>query len=275
MAKAMSEWDKKLEAYKARRFQQKLPKTELGLWKLLEKKGFFTTTNGSKAGDYRPWSPTAAQWKWFEWVLEQQGHFMFMGARGIGKTELLLIFHCVYLLVQNPKYRILIITSTRDYGKFLLMKIFDMIEALGIPLSSKNKTYIKTADNRSVSPNIFYHSINSKIRSEAMDLIIIDDPLNEKEGSSQAKRNLVSIQIRECLAMCPRVFMMGTYTHEKDIFNEYDGKIPKKTAWRNDCPDLVKMTEEKFCNGNKSFRRSYFMNYEGIILPESEVFSKA
>lgn len=268
-ARAMLDAD--YEAYYHAVTVPKLPTYPLGVWRYLVSQGFFTTSRGKKAEETKHWEPTREQWQWFRWVLEQRGHFMFLGARKVGKTELLTIYQCVWQIYRNPQYKIIIVTGTGNRGKYLVRNIYDMLVALGVPLKTDAQTEITTAHNKSKSPNVKYHGVEARMKGDHVDLIIIDDPLDEKEGHSEEKRRAVSSMVLECKSMADRVMMIGQYTHEEDIFMEYQGKIPTMTAWRHEYPHLVMMTEEEYCAGKGgNTRRSWLMNYEGIIIPDIE-----
>lgn len=252
-------------------------KTPLGLWKRLVEHGFFSSSWQFKHNQWHkvdkniPWYPTNEQWQWFDWVLAQKGHFMFMGARKIGKTELLTIFQAVWLIYQNPKYKIIIIVGTDTRGKYLVNNIKEMLLALGVQFKSSEKRAAFTVANMEKTASISSRGVGSKLKGEHVNLIIVDDPLDESEGFSEVKRADIETRINEAKSMADRVMMIGQYVHEEDIFRMYEEQIPKLTAWQWQYPHLVRMTKELFCNGKSAKSlRSWGMNYEGVFYPNDE-----
>jgi len=252
-----------------------LPKSPLGLWLKLNGLGFFTSTwetDDKSVNRRNVWQPHADQWKWFKWVLAQRGMFLFMGARKMGKTELLVIFQCVWLLTQDPQHLIMIITGTDKRGKELLKNIRTMLSALGVPLHGDAETTIRLIGNKSKQENVQYAGVNGKIKGNHCDLIVVDDPLDESEGFSDTKRTKVSNVVSEAISMSDRLLIIGQYVNENDLMSQWQDNVPTFRAWISNYPHLCKMTRERFLQNGTL--RSWGMNYEGVFYTSNEaIFS--
>jgi hypothetical protein len=195
-----------------------------------------------------------------------------MGARKMGKTELLTIFQCVWLLTQDPQHLIMIITGTDKRGKELLKNIRAMLIALKVPLHGEAETTIRLIGNKSKQENVQYSGVNGKIKGNHCDLIIVDDPLDESEGYSDTKRAKVSDVVSEAISMSDRLLIIGQYVNENDMMREWQDKVPTLRAWVGDYPHLCQMTKERFLRTGTL--RSWGMNYEGCFYTSDEaIFS--
>jgi hypothetical protein len=256
---------------------QELPKTALGLWVMLNDKGHFTS---NWDGQTSTWQPDASQWLWFRWAVQQQGASMFLGARGIGKTEVLTVFRLVYEVVQDPACSILVITGTAKRGVEIIRLVHNMLSDLGIPLVGEAKTSIRTQENRTRKhPTVYCSSIGSKMKGDHPDLIIIEDPLDEKDMYSSAQKDRVMLAINEARRMAAeRVFLIGQFVAEDDPYAQLcrQNKLAIYTAWANQVPHLIRTKKEDFVvQGNVMLEYSWGVNMEGRFLAkEGELFSK-
>lgn len=257
--------------------EKQLPKTAIGLWKRLNQLGYFQSI---WEGAATTWQPTQRQWKWFRWALHQQSCHMFLGARGIGKTEILTVFRIVYMVVQNPSISILLITGTMMRSKEVIRLVRSMLESLGLPLIGDALTMVRTKENyTSKHPTVYSASIGKKIKGDHPDLIIIEDPLDEKEGYSQAKKETVMKTINEARRMAnEQVFLIGQFVAEDDPYAQFskEGSISILTAWAWQCPELIRTKKEDFViDGNPMLEYSWAINMEGYFPPrDGELFAK-
>lgn len=257
--------------------EHSLPATPLELWKKLNELGFFLSNWG---GVDAPWQPTARQWQWLRWSLAQEGCHMFLGARGIGKTEILTIFRIVWMVCEDQATSILLITGTHARAKEIIRLVRNMLEALAIPLQGDAETVVRTLANRSSKhPTVYSASIGKKIKGDHPKLIIIEDPLDEKEGYSAKKKETVMKTINEARRMAnEKVFMIGQFVSEDDPYAQFcqEGKIAILTAWASQCPELIRTKKEDFVvEGNQMLEYSWAINMEGRFPPrDGELFAK-
>jgi hypothetical protein len=262
-----------------RALQDDLPKSPLELWLKLNELGFFVSGWGGKDN---PWQPDADQWSWFRWAIAQQGCTLFLGARGIGKTEILTVFRIVYEVVNKPNISILVITGTSTRSRELIRLVHSMLHALGIPLMGDAKTKIRTTANiAGKHPTVYSASVGSQKRGDHPDLIIIEDPLDEKDGYSDAKKTAVMTAINECRRMAyDNVFMIGQFVAEDDPFAQFcqAGAINILTAWASQVPaHLIRDDKAKFVGDGTSqmLNYSWAINMEGEFPnKEGELFSQ-
>lgn len=184
--------------------------------------------------------PAPKQWAWLDWALARQSPFAFMGARKVGKTELLTIFQVVLLTYFNPQHKTIILTGNQNRSAKMLRTITLMLEKLGIALSTVKTDELYTKANLSKTPTIQCKGINSKLKGDHLNLIIIDDPLDESEAFSSRKKNKIRAIYQESLSMVAgkRLMLIGQYVASDDIFCELKDKIAFKEAWYDDVSEI-------------------------------------
>ncbi|NIZ41396.1 hypothetical protein PVA45_07745 (plasmid) [Entomospira entomophila] len=249
---------------------------KIALWQELNRLGFFQS---NWHGQSRPWQPTVQQWQWFDWAISQPKTHLFLGARGIGKTEILTIFRCVWQILHNPRISILLLTGTQQRSQEIVQLVAQMLQALQIPLISSGRGSFRTYQGRQQkSPTLYSASITSRIRGDHPDLIIIEDPLDEREGYSHRKKERVMQSINEARRMAyEKVFLIGQFVAPDDPYAQLCqmDQIAILTAWADQCPDLIQVRREEFVvQENPMLAYSWAINMEGRFLaPRGALFA--
>lgn len=253
-------------------YQESLSFNKHNLWKELNRLGFFFSHWNST---YQPWQPTSEQWQWLDWALTQKGTHMFLGARGIGKTDILTVFRSLWMIVENPSISILLITGKQSRAQEIVRLITQMLIALNIRLARSTSYQVRTlVGAKQKSPTFYAAGIGSRIRGDHPDLIIIEDPLDEKEGYSHKKKELVMKTIFEARRMAnDHVFLLGQFVAEDDPFAQLcrEDTIAILTAWSDQCPQLIRVKKEDFViNNNSMLAYSWAINMEGEFPAKEE-----
>ncbi|NIZ47604.1 hypothetical protein PVA44_06750 (plasmid) [Entomospira nematocerorum] len=272
---------KNLQQHLREVMQQKEHKTgyyhdKISLWQELNRLGFFRS---NWHGSSQAWQPTTQQWQWFDWAISQPKTHLFLGARGIGKTDILTIFRCVWHILHNPRISILLLTGTQHRSREIVTLVGQMLQALQIRLYTREPGILRTYEGRlQKSPTLYSASITSRIRGDHPDLIIIEDPLDEREGYSHRKKESVMQSINEARRMASeKVFLIGQFVAPDDPYARLCQmeEIATLTAWADQCPNLIQVRREEFVvQDNPMLAYSWAINMEGRFLAQQgELFA--
>jgi hypothetical protein len=224
--------------------------------------------------DKQPFCLDKAQVAWLKWLQSKQNPLiLFLGARGVGKTEVVLIYDTIFTIAKNPLHTELLIVKDRLRGVEVMALIKLGLEILGVKLQTGGKTYIRTAANKTKTPSVFYKTMGStSFRGHRATRAKLEDLLDEFSGYSPAQLRRAEFVVQEAQAIAKQVLIIGQYANENDVVARLEKTNPTLTAWAKDVPQLIWIDKAQYLKNYTL--RSWGLNMEGIFYPDNEaVFS--
>ena len=155
---------------------------------------------------------------------------MLQAQRSQAKSTVTAIF-CIWCLIHNPKYRILLCMSTEDLASAMTYLMRDMImhwdilEPLRPGKGSRKSTLAfdvhKDLKGTDKSPSITCKGVSASIQGMRADIIIGDDVESAKNSKTAKMRTDLLNVIRDFLSICTKgkIIYLGTPQSRDSIYN--------------------------------------------------------
>lgn len=205
-----------------------------------------------------------------------------MGARGYGKSDILVLLALTIMIYFNREILILVCTRTQERSIELVSTIGHFLRVLGVSGSYAQKT-LRTKENigeigfRKAQPTLKTQTLLKTIKGNHVDIVVMDDPLDPNDEYSDAiKRRARKIFNEMDNLRIPKkplkLIAIGQYVAEDDMYIELEKGSPQNgvkvlTAWHGTIPQLDRDKEDYL---KTHVLRDWGMNYEGIFYPQDD-----
>lgn len=186
---------------------------------------------------------------------------LFLGARGIGKTDYLTILgvaYKVYLLGVN--YSCLILTKERKRSAAIIGEIATALTKNGVALETENSSCVRVEGRQGKDHSVEGLSIRSGLRGRHPDEIVMDDPVTE-EDVSEATRKMVERKYNEAHKLTSNILIIGQPAHAHDLYARVRPLLKKLEMPHGTIPELDHDLEAQRMAGvdEKSIQASYHL----------------
>lgn len=209
-----------------------------------------------------------------EFVFNNSNVRLLLGARGYGKTDYATILGSAEKLMQDPTYKILLITKEQDRGKDIVYEIREILKRKRVKFKNRAKRSIKISGMRGKEPNLAALTIRSRgLRGRHPDLIIMEDPITP-EDTSATERRRVKKTYEELCKLTHNIVIIGQPVHKLDLYQELRKLVPTFEMKHGDIPELDADLDAERAAGVDEFsiQASYFLNImDSESLPLSTV----
>ncbi len=200
-----------------------------------------------------------------DFILNQDGVKMLLGARGYGKTEYITTLGVAYELYLHPRKSFLIMTKSESRNKLILREIARACETVGMYFESKNSEDLVLKGNVGINASVSAVTVlTCSLRGRHPDCVIFDDPVTP-ESSSPAHRDKLKIVYDEVVGkVCKNVGLIGQPVHADDLYaNLEHSDVEIMKVPYNSIPSLDPDLELQRLAGvdPDSIDRSYFLRH--------------
>lgn len=199
---------------------------------------------------------------------------MILGFRGSGKTDYVSILGVGNKLLNDPNYKILIVTKENERGKEIVSEVREVMERNGGRFKNRAKKKLVMEGSTGKEPNLIALTIRSRgFRGRHPDLIILEDPITPEDASATERKRVKKVY-DEVYKLSENVLIIGQPVHKLDLYQELREIIPTFCLRWGDIPELSKDLEAQRKAGvsEASIQASYFLNIlDDLSLPFGKV----
>ena len=182
-------------------------------------------------------------------LAEGPEHIMVQAQRGQAKTTITAAY-AVWCLIQNPKYRILILsaggTQANEISTLIvkLIETMDCLECLRPDAAAGDRTSVEKYDVHYTlkgvdkSPSVACSGIGGNLQGKRADVLIADDIESVKNGTTPLMRELLLNLTRDFTSICisGRIIYLGTPQSIDSIYNSLPGRGFDVRIWTGRYP---------------------------------------
>jgi len=196
-------------------------------------------------------------------VQQDIGHFLAYGPqylmvqaqRGQAKTTITAIY-AVWSLIQNPQYRVLILSAGGKQANEIstlivrLLMTLDELACMRPDASNGDRTSVEAFDIHYTlkgvdkSPSVACVGITGNLQGKRADLLIPDDIESKKNSSTAPMRELLMELTRDFTSICEtgRIIYLGTPQSQESIYNSLPGRGFTVRIWPGRYPTAEQTT---------------------------------
>lgn len=182
--------------------------------------------------------PFPKQEEFVQFITNETVTRMFLGARGIGKTDYGTELGVAYDLYLNPTTTNLIVTKDNNRNKAIVNEIYEACLKNGMTFELKNKTCLRV--NGLIGKD---HSIDSlTIRSSGFrgrhpKRVIFDDVVTD-DDTQEAARVLAKKKYFEIMKLVTNICIIGQPAHQYDLYADLKGIVKTLEIPWGELPEL-------------------------------------
>lgn len=201
--------------------------------------GFSTTEIQKDIGDY---------------IANGPQYLMVQAQRGEAKTTITALF-CVWCLIHNPKFRILIVSAGAKQAKEISTLIVQVIglmpelECLRPDRAAGDRTSVEAYDvhyslkGPDKSPSVRCEGATANLQGARADLLLADDVESQKNSKTAVQREVILQVMRDFASICStgRILYLGTPQSQDSVYNTLPGSGFDLRIWPGRYPNAEQM----------------------------------
>ncbi|QAX92389.1 DNA maturase B [Providencia phage vB_PstP_PS3] len=175
---------------------------------------------------------------------------MVSAQRGEAKSTLAALY-AVWSLVQNQKYRVLIVSAASDQANEVASLVVRLLDTWFMlcylkadPSLGDRSSYEKYDVHRDLkgydkSPSVACVGLGSALAGKRADLLISDDIESSKNGLTQTEREKIKVLSKEFSAICThgKILYLGTPQTKDSIYKDLPSRGYEVRIWTGRVPD--------------------------------------
>ena len=198
-----------------------------------------------------------------DWLQSNKKRGMFLGFRKCGKTDLITIYSISKWIAEDTNRTVIIMTRKQDRYRSIIRAIGQNISSVGIN-GDFGQDQIRLTNSK--QPTVLGLTVNSTTKGWHSDLLIMDDPVEPTDEYSKALKNRVQMVFNESKHISTRVFVIGQYVVEDDIYMFLKkNNIPLLQFWIGNASDELIDLLDLDLDDLRTDLRNYGKNYEGVF----------
>lgn len=206
--------------------------------------------------------PYPKQIEMFEFGMLNREARILLGARGVGKTDYVVILGIAYLIYLDPiNFSTLLITKSEERNSAILAEIAMACKANGVHFEKENSECIRARGKLKKDHSVSAVTIGTKtLRGRHPKLVVMDDPVTEDDVSPSTRAKVQRVY-NEAFKLCANILVIGQPVHKQDLYEKLRPLLKKMEVPHGAIPELDHDLEAQRAAGvsEESIQASYFL----------------